>query len=104
MAFTWNRTITASVVDPAGAAITASPLPDATEEQRKKLGPLLVDIYSYLKVNAPAHPALAPAIEAMHSAVAAYQSRQPGDPFAPIRNVLAVIEAQRSNDPSIPQP
>ena len=105
MGFSWSRQGTAATVDPAAAVLSpASARPGLTEEQRAKLGSLLVEFYGYLKTNAPAHPGLAAAVQEMHSAVAAYQSGQAEDPYGPIKRVLHAIESARLTDPSIPRP
>ena len=65
---------------------------------------ILVDLFGYLRTNAPSHEALTPVFKDMQAAVAAFVSRQPGDPFAPVMQVLATIEAQRGLDPGIPEP
>ena len=108
MAFEWNRTVVAASAGPGGSAVPGVPTPpnraEPSEEVRRKVAQLLVDFERYLSANAPVHQDLAPAIAEMQTAVAAYVSRQPGDPFAPIKQVLATIETVRLTDPSIPAP
>ncbi|GAB7189451.1 hypothetical protein NUM3379_01570 [Kineococcus sp. NUM-3379] len=76
----------------------------ADDERYAKAGRLLEKCYVYLRDNAEKHPRLEAAITEMHSAVAAYASRQAADPLDLVRRVVATIEAQRRADPSIPQP
>jgi hypothetical protein len=76
----------------------------ASNDQRKKVGDLITGFEKYLQDNAPAHPALAPAITELRTAVAAYRSPQAGDPAAAIRRVLATIQAARKLDTLIPEP
>lgn len=107
MAFTWNRPNSSDqTVALATAAVSAAAggEPGVTEADREQLGSLLVGFYTYLKTNAPSFPELAPAVQEMHSAVAAYHSGQSQDPFGPIKKVHASIAAQRRNNPSIPKP
>jgi len=104
MAFTWNRDLTPATVTPAGAPVGLPDPAGPTDDERAKVAQILVDLFGYLRTNAPSHEALAPVFNAMNAAVAAYVSRQPGDPLEPVRLVLATIEAQRRLDPGIPQP
>jgi hypothetical protein len=104
MAFTWNRNEAPVTVAPAGAPISLPETTGPTDDERAKVAQILVDLFGYLRTNAPSHEALAPVFKDMQAAVAAFASRQPGDPFAPIMQVLATIEAQRRVDPGIPEP
>jgi hypothetical protein len=108
MAFTWNRNVVAASAGPGAPVVGPASAPpgvaEASDEDRRKVAQLLVDFAGYLSTNAPLHESLAPALREMQTAVAAYVSRQPGDPFGPIKQVLATIEASRRTDPSIPQP
>ncbi len=113
MSFTWNREAALGAGQPVTAAAVVAPLaagPSWTEEdpaaaqQRAKAGPLLSQLYGYLRENAPAHPRLADAIPVLSSAVAEYRTGRAGDPIAGVRGVYTAIENVRRGDPSIPEP
>jgi hypothetical protein len=98
MTFTW--------VKPSDelATFASQPAANVPDGQREKVGELLIKAFDYLQKNALTHLSLATAIEEMHSAVAAYDSRQTQDPFGPLQRVVRAIEAQRRIDSSIPRP
>lgn len=104
MTITFTRQGAAAPAAVAAPAADAPALPAAPDDQRAKVAEVLLRLFGYLKDNAPVHPGLAGAITEMHTAVAAYQANQPGDPYVPVRKVLAVIEAQRKLDATVPKP
>jgi hypothetical protein len=87
----------------APAAAGAPETTPAQDPQRDKAGALLAELYEYLKANARQHPALAPAIPALSSAVALHRAGQNADPFAGVRTVYNAIQAARRIDPSTPE-
>ena len=85
------------------AAAAVSPQTAATvSEQRSHAGAVLVELFQYLDANAEAHPALAPAISLLASAVAQWRTGTSADPFAGVRAVYDAIQSVRRDDPSVP--
>lgn len=97
MAITWTPPGEGPSLTPSA---TTTPLPVAP--QRAKAGMLLVEVYTYLARNAEEHPALAPVIPVLSSAVASYRATTQSDPFAGVRQVVRRIQEVRATDPSIP--
>ena len=101
---TWNRAGGAVEPSSTGPAVTPAAAEPPTDQatQYEKAGVLLTELYDYLKANARAHPALAPAIPALSAAVAAYRAGRAADPFAGVRTVYHAIQVARRIDPSTP--
>lgn len=107
MSITFQRTAVAPAAVAPATVAPATVAPTATDgvpeqQQRDQAGALLGELFTYLRDNAPAHPALAPAIDLLGDAVAEFRARRPGDPFAGVRAVFAAIQAARRTDPAIP--
>lgn len=95
----------ASLPPVVAAAATVSPqAATAVGQQRDAAAAVLVDLFRYLEAHAPSHPALAPAIPLLGSAVAEWRAGTSPDVFAGARSVYEAVQAVRRSIPSLPDP